>query len=90
MFIKYFISYIILKVKGVMTEHERSRDNIITIFFDQTVDVTEYYYPQFSLTDFLSNVGGCLGLWLGLGVIQMGEFLTQGLQKLHHLFSKTT
>ena len=88
--IDIYFKYFILKVKGVMTEHERSRDNIITIFFDQTVDVTEYYYPQFSLTDFLSNVGGCLGLWLGLGVIQMGELLTQGVLKCHHLFSKTT
>ena len=87
--IKHFTLHL-LKVKGVMTEHERSKNNMVTIFFDQTVDVTEYFYPQFSVTEFLSNVGGCLGLWLGLGVIQMGEILTNGVQKLQNVFSKIT
>ena len=47
----------------------------LTVFgiqIDQTVSVTEYYFPEFSISDFLSNIGGSLGLWLGIGVLQMG------------------
>ena len=45
------------------------------LFFDQTVDITEYYYPEFSLADFLSTIGGILGLWLGVGVVQIGTVM---------------
>ena len=42
--------------------------------FDQTVIITEYFYPTFSFPGFFSSVGGALGLWLGLGVMQIGEY----------------
>ena len=41
---------------------------------DQTVGVTEHYYPEFSVSEFLSSCGGVLGLWLGVGVAQLGGF----------------
>ena len=34
--------------------------SILELIFEQTVDITEYYYPKFSITDFLSQVGGSL------------------------------
>ena len=36
------------------------------------MDITEYYYPEFSIAEFLSSFGGILGLWLGVGVVQIG------------------
>lgn len=47
---------------------------MIKLHFDQTVDIKEYYYPKFSLTTFLSELGGILGLWLGIGVMQIGGY----------------
>ena len=48
----------------------------------QDISVTEYYYPEFSLPDFLSNLGGTLGLWLGVGVLQLSGYGTLLLREL--------
>ena len=37
--------------------------------------------PCFLLTPrFLSSVGGSLGLWLGLGLVQLGELVIRGVR----------
>ena len=38
---------------------------------DQTVSITESSFPSPSLTKLLSELGGSLGLWLGLGLLQL-------------------
>ena len=43
----------------------------IVLSFDQTVKVTESFYPSLSLTDLCANLGGSLGLWLGIGLLQI-------------------
>ena len=48
------------------------RDNII-ISFSQSVQITTSDFPAFVLLDFLSKLGGSLGLWLGVGVVQILE-----------------
>lgn len=66
-------------MRGELITREVPFYNNLTTFsiqIDQTVSVTEYYYPDFSIVDFLANLGGSLGLWLGLGVLQMGEMGT--------------
>lgn len=45
--------------------------------FDQTVTVTKVFYKPFSFPDFFASVGGSLGLWLGVGVLQMGESIVK-------------
>ena len=40
---------------------------------DQTVATTEYYFPDFNLVDFFASLGGSLGLWLGVGIMQIIE-----------------
>ena len=38
---------------------------------NQEVDVTESHIPEFSVSIFLAELGGSLGLWLGVGVVQL-------------------
>ena len=55
----------------------------MTVFdftLDQTVTVTEAFYPKFSLLDFLSKTGGAVGLWLGLGMVQLVKYGVTGAQ----------
>ena len=39
--------------------------------FNQKVDVTESHIPEFSVSIFLAELEGSLGLWLGVGVVQL-------------------
>ena len=39
------------------------------------MQVTTTRFVQFNLMTFLSNIGGSLGLWLGLGMLQLGEII---------------
>ena len=47
--------------------------SLFTISVDQTVTITESFYAPLSLAELFSSLGGALGLWLGLGVIQIVE-----------------
>ena len=44
--------------------------------------VTYNYYPEFSLVEALASLGGSLGLWLGLGVLQLLQLLLTTLVSL--------
>ena len=47
---------------------------------DQTVIITESFYPKFKLPKFLSDTGGAVGLWLGLGMVQLIQYFVTGAQ----------
>ena len=38
---------------------------------DQIVTITESFYPPASIPNFMAEVGGILGLWLGVGTLQL-------------------
>ena len=63
------------QIEGVQTSRSgrKSRATMFQLQFEDSVDITEFYYPEFSITNFLSNIGGSLGLWLGLGVLQFTD-----------------
>ena len=42
-----------------------------SIQINQKVEVTESYIPEFSISMFLAGLGGSVGLWLGVGVVQL-------------------
>ena len=42
-----------------------------TFSLKQEVEVTESYIPEFSVSTFLAGLGGSLGLWLGVGAVQL-------------------
>ena len=44
---------------------------ILKLSFDQTVHITESLYPSVSFPMLFSNLGGSLGFWLGVGLLQI-------------------
>ena len=45
----------------------------MTLLIKDTMEVTTTDFVVFSPSIFLANIGGSLGLWLGLGVLQLGQ-----------------
>ena len=43
----------------------------IGFIFDEMVTVTESFYPPASIPTFMAEIGGILGLWLGVGTLQI-------------------
>ena len=61
--------------------------SVLSFTLNQVVMVTESYIPQFSLSNFLAELGGSLGLWLGVGAVQL---LISGAQLGMEMGSKMT
>jgi hypothetical protein len=53
----------------------------ILVNFAKDMQVTSTSLVSFSIVDFFSDMGGILGLWLGLGAVQMGELGVQALAR---------
>ena len=55
----------------------KSNNSVINLTFSQGVVVIKTSFVKFSFINFLSGLGGCMGLWLGLGFLQAIEmFIT--------------
>ena len=54
--------------------------------FDQTVTITESFYPSPSFTRLFAELGGSLGLWLGVGAVQLFSLLLQFITYLKSQF----
>ena len=52
----------------------------MTLIIKDTMEVTTTDFMVFSPSIFLANIGGSLGLWLGLGVLQLGEEVIKGIK----------
>ena len=55
----------------VTSKKWKNESSYFDITFDQTVRVTESFYPPPSLSTLCADLGGSLGLWLGLGMLQL-------------------
>ena len=64
------------KLAGMMTTERYWKKTHSSFFLtlDQTVTITETRFPQLDVAKLFAELGGTLGLWLGLGVIQMISF----------------
>ena len=67
---------VFLKVHGSRTFSEASSRNYSSfcLTFRQIVEVTEYFYQELSYAELVSALGGTLGFWMGLGVMQIIEY----------------
>ena len=60
---------------GDKHEHAAVSQYTIDIVFDHNISITVFYFPDFSFAEFLSLLGGSMGLWLGAGVLQIVDVL---------------
>ena len=58
---------------------------LFEISIDQRVKITESFYATSSLAEIFSSLGGALGLWLGLGIMQIVEHVTNFGGKLYNM-----
>ena len=79
---------IFFKISGSMVsnEHTDSASSTFDVTLDQVVTVTESRYPSMSFPNFFSNLGGSLGLWLGVGIIQICVLFVNLVSKLRKKF----
>ena len=66
------------KIRTVyINEKVFDRRNIsrVELIFSRSVKRKIYSFPQFNFFTFLTSIGGTAGLWLGLGIIQVSEYL---------------
>ena len=60
----------------LLAEKSASDNNsVINLTFSQGVMVTKTNFLKFIFVNFLSDLGGCMGLWLGIGLLQTLEII---------------
>ena len=57
--------------------------------FDDTVEITEYKYADLNFTKLCAEIGGALGLWLGLGIIQLFQEGLGLVRRAQQMINKT-
>lgn len=46
-------------------------NSMIVLTMNQEVTIYESFIPEFSISTFFADLGGSLGLWLGVGAVQL-------------------
>ena len=67
-------SFCLVKVHGSpISEQRADSHSFIDLTFIQAISVTESFYKSLSYSELFSSLGGSLGLWLGVGIMQIIE-----------------
>ena len=64
---------------GDKHEHAAVSQYTMDIVFDHNISIRIFYFPDFSFAEFLSVLGGSMGLWLGVGVLKIFDALIRTL-----------
>ena len=86
-----FNIYLQIQISGFKVGQETLSYNFsfIVLSFDDTVEVTEYRYAGLNFPKLCAEIGGALGLWLGLGIIQLFHEALGMVRRLQQIFNKT-
>ena len=69
---RWFITSHFVQVSGKFLSSQRTKNMFkIDLTLNQNVIITEAYIPEFSVSSFFASLGGALGLWLGVGAVQL-------------------
>ena len=62
-----------MKIVGSFIDRSMASSDLSSIGFtiNPEVTITESYIPEFSVSTFFADLGGSLGLWLGVGAVQL-------------------
>ena len=60
-------------IKSIMRNSKNT--SLIDLTFNQAVTVRESFFKSLSYSELFSALGGALGLWLGVGIMQIIEHL---------------
>ena len=69
-------------MKTLLFSEQLTEAPTIQINFASLVPVSKTDFIKFDLVEFLSDIGGSLGLWLGLGILQLLEVIVQCAHKI--------
>ena len=61
----------------------------LAFLIDDTVEITEYRYAGLNFSKLCAEIGGALGLWLGLGIIQLFHEALYMVKRLQQMFNET-
>ena len=77
------------QIVGSQLSESKSSDyfSFIDFTFDQSVTITESYYPEINFGIMFSEFGGVLGFWLGVGVLQIGEHLSLAFARIRSVLT---
>ena len=86
-----FNIYLQIQISGFKVGQETLSYNFsfIVLSFDDTVEVTEYRYAGLNFPKLCAEIGGALGLWLGLGIIQLFHEAFGMVRRLQQKFNET-
>ena len=70
-------STISIETRLLAENFEQGNITVLNLTFSQSVLVTTTDFLKFIFVNFLSDLGGCMGLWLGLGLVQTIEIVIQ-------------
>ena len=57
----------------MISDNPQENETVFDLTFDQSVTITESFYPPVSFSQLLSTFGGVFGFWLGIGILQIGS-----------------
>ena len=70
------------QITSVFLDEKTGTENRIDITLSEKVSILVTNFPKFNLALFLSACGGSMGMWLGVGVLQIMQLLANMIWKL--------